>query len=109
MVACLIHLYGVYSPQQTGSDVQFPYADKVAHVRCSARWPISACAVGVPARWLLPALVAANAVISELIQHYWLPFRSGDPLDSLADLAGMALGAWLGVRALRAQKPPGTT
>jgi VanZ family protein len=55
---------------------------------------------GVPARWLLGALVA-NAIVSELVQHYLLPQRDGDPFDALADLVGVALGAWLGARAAR--------
>jgi hypothetical protein len=54
----------------------------------------------VPARWLLGALVA-NAVVSELVQHWLLPQRDGDPFDALADLAGVALGAWAASRATR--------
>jgi len=108
VVACLIHLYGVYSPHQANSDVQFPYADKVAHLALFGSVAYLGLRSGVPARWLL-LVVAANAVVSEVVQYYWLPFRSSDPFDALADLAGMALGAWLGVRALRAQKSRGTT
>ncbi|WP_433018568.1 VanZ family protein [Kribbella sp. CA-294648] len=109
VVACLIHLYGLYSPHQASSaGAEIPYADKVAHLLLFGSVVYLGLRTGVPARWLLP-VVAANAVISELIQYFWLPFRSGDPLDALADLAGLALGAWLGVRALRAQKSSGTT
>jgi VanZ family protein len=108
VVACLIHLYGVYSPHQASSGGEVPHLDKVAHLLLFGSVAYLGLRSGVPARWLLP-VVAANAVVSEVIQYYWLPFRSGDPLDSLADLAGLTLGAWLGVRALRAQKPSGTT
>ena len=110
MAACLIHLYGVYAPQQAGSDVQFPYADKLAHLLLFGSVAYLGLRSGVPARWLLP-IVAANAVVSEVVQHYWLPSRSGDVFDTLADLCGLALGAWLGFRALharlRAQKDAG--
>ncbi|WP_237744927.1 VanZ family protein [Kribbella catacumbae] len=106
--ACLIHLYGVYAPRQAGSDVQFPYSDKFAHLLLFGAVAYLGLRSGVRARWLLP-VVAANAVVSEVVQYYWLPFRSGDPLDSVADLCGVALGAWLGFRALRAQKLPSTT
>jgi len=43
--------------------------------------------------WVLPVavLLAVHAVVSELIQHYLLTGRSGDPLDSLADLAGVLI------------------
>ena len=108
VLACLIHLYGLYSPRQAGSDVQFPYSDKFAHLAIFGTVAWLGLRVGVPARWLLPIL-AANAIVSELIQHYLLPHRSGDPFDSVADLCGLALGAWLGFRALRAKKLPGTT
>jgi VanZ family protein len=46
-------------------------------------------------------LVAAYAVVSELIQGFALPGRSGDPLDVVADLAGVAAG-WLLARRLLA-------
>ncbi len=107
-VACLIHLYGLYAPRQTGSDVDFPYSDKLAHLALFGVVAWLGLRIGVPARWLLLAL-AANAVVSELVQHYLLPLRSGDPLDSVADLCGLCLGAWIGFRALRAQKLPSTT
>ena len=43
----------------------------------------------------------ANAAVSELVQHYVLPHRSGDAYDSVADLVGVTLGAWAGFRAVR--------
>ena len=61
---------------------------------------------GVPSRWLLVALVS-NAVVSELVQHFVLPQRSGDPLDSLADLIGVAVGAWVGFRVVRSTNAAG--
>jgi VanZ family protein len=108
VVACCIHLYGVYSPHQAASSVDFPYSDKLAHLFLFGSVAYFGLRAGVPARYLL-SVVAANAVISEIVQYYWLPFRSGDPFDTLADLCGMALGAWLGFRALRTQRAPGTT
>jgi VanZ family protein len=112
VVACCIHLYGVYSPHQAGSSVDFPYSDKLAHLFLFGSVAYFGLRSGVPARYLLP-VIAANAVISEIVQYYWLPFRSGDPFDSVADLCGLALGAWLGFRAIRTQprvpkKLPGT-
>ncbi len=103
VLACLLHLYGVYSPEQAGPQVTFPEADKLAHLFLFGSVAFLGLRVGVPPRWLLGALVA-NAVVSELIQHFLLPDRSGDPLDSVADLIGVALGAWLGFRLLRSKK-----
>jgi VanZ family protein len=45
---------------------------------------------GVPARGLT-AVLAAHAVISELIQHYLLTGRSGDATDTAADLVGVLI------------------
>ena len=41
-------------------------------------------------------MLAAHAVVSELVQHWLLPHRSGDAADVLADLAGVALGVLAG-------------
>jgi VanZ family protein len=106
VLACLIHLYGLYSPRQAGPDTGLPYADKVAHLLLFGSVAFLGLRVGLPARRLLPVL-AANAVVSELVQHFLLPHRSGDPFDSLADLVGVTLGAWLGFRVLRTKKVAG--
>jgi VanZ family protein len=108
LLACLIHLYGLYSPRQAGPDTGIPQIDKVAHVLLFGSVAFLGLRVGLPARWLFSVL-AANAVVSELVQHFLLPHRSGDPFDSLADLIGVALGAWLGFRVLRTKRLPGRT
>lgn len=103
MLACLLQLYGLYAPRQAGPDTGLPYADKVGHFLIFAAVAYLGLRVGVPARWLLAALVL-NAIGSEFIQHYLLPQRSGDPFDALADLLGVAAGTWLGIRAVRSTK-----
>ena len=102
VLACLIHLYGVYSPRQAGPEL-FPYSDKVFHLLIFGSVAFLGLRIGIPSRWLLGFLVA-NAVVSELVQHFLLPDRSGDPFDSVADLVGVAVGAWLGFRAVRTKK-----
>jgi VanZ family protein len=107
VIAVLLQLWGLYRvigpPQPPG----FPYADKVAHVigfalpvmlillaaalrhPLGAQWPklrITALVVGV---------FAAHAVVSELIQHVWYRYRTGDPLDVIADWIGLAVGVVL--------------
>jgi hypothetical protein len=45
----------------------------------------------------LAGLLAVHAVSSELVQHWLLANRSGDPADVAADLLGVGLGlavAW---------------
>ncbi|NUR99701.1 MAG: VanZ family protein [Kribbellaceae bacterium] len=94
VAAVALQLYGVYAPREAGPNLGIPQIDKVAHAFLFGAVAFTGLKVGVPARWLLGALVA-NAVVSELVQHWFLPQRDGDPFDTLADLAGVALGAWL--------------
>ncbi|MFD7154451.1 VanZ family protein [Kribbella sp. NPDC059898] len=94
VAAVALQLYGVYAPREAGPNLGIPQLDKVAHCVLFGAVAFTGLKVGVPARWLLGAL-AANAVVSELVQHWFLPQRDGDPFDALADLAGVALGAWL--------------
>lgn len=91
IVGHLLALYLPGSPEPSSFDV--PGLDKIVHVALfavpaylikgltSASWPL----------WLL----IAHAPISELVQWRVVPYRSGDPLDLLADLVGVALGWWL--------------
>ncbi|WP_427884720.1 VanZ family protein [Kribbella sp. GL6] len=94
VAAVALQLYGVYAPREAGPNLGIPQLDKVAHCVLFGAVAFTGLKAGVPARWLLGAL-AANAVVSELVQHWFLPQRDGDPFDTLADLAGVALGAWL--------------
>ena len=107
VIAVLLQLWGLYRVIGQPQAPWFPYPDKVAHVigfalpvllillavalrhSGGARWPrlgISALVVGV---------FAAHAVASELIQHVWYQYRTGDPLDVIADWIGIAAGVAL--------------
>ena len=108
VAACALQLYGVYAPREAGPHVGIPQIDKIAHFFLFASVAFLGLKVGVPARWLLAALVA-NAIVSEIVQHYLLPQRDGDPFDALADLTGVALGTWLAFRVLRSTRLRGTT
>ncbi|HWD83102.1 MAG TPA: VanZ family protein [Kribbella sp.] len=94
VAAVALQLYGVYAPREAGPNLGIPQIDKFAHCFLFGAVAFTGLKVGLPARWLLGAL-AANAVVSELVQHWFLPQRDGDPFDALADLTGVALGAWL--------------
>jgi VanZ family protein len=100
VAAVALQLYGVYSPREAGPHVGIPQIDKIAHCFLFGAVAFTGLKIGLPARWLLGAL-AANAVVSELVQHWFLPQRDGDPLDVLADLVGVAIGAWIWFRANR--------
>jgi hypothetical protein len=106
-IAVLLQLRGLYRVIGPPQPPWFPYADKVAHTigfalpvllillaaalrhPLGAQWPsprISALVVG---------LFVAHAVVSELIQHVWYRYRTGDPLDVIADWIGIAAGVVL--------------
>lgn len=90
--AVALQLLALYLPQApTPGEVTLPGADKAIHVLVFALVMLTGVLAGLPARWLALVL-AAHAVLSEVIQHVVLPARSGDPLDAVADLAGIVLG-----------------
>ena len=98
LVGQLLGLYAPSAPQMGGPTV--PGADKAAHAVMFAAVVLTALRAGLPRRWVL-GLSLVHAVLSEVVQHELLPHRSGDLLDVVADVAGIALGAW-GARALSA-------
>ena len=95
--AVAVHFYGLYLPGEPGEVDLFMNADKVWHFLGFAI--PSTLAVLLIRRWWPVAVFAANAVVSELVQHFFLPNRAGDPTDLLADLSGLlpaiALLCWL--------------
>jgi hypothetical protein len=91
--AVALNLAIVYAPSAPGGPA-LPHVDKLVHLIVFALVAWSGRLAGLDMRWLLP-LLAAHAVASELVQHYLLPDRSGDPWDVLADCLGVAIGAVL--------------
>ena len=65
--------------------------DKVVHVFIFAAPAFAALMAGIRIRWAV-GILAVHAPVSELIQHFGLPHRSGDVLDVMADLGGVVLG-----------------
>ena len=92
-LACVVNVIVLYSPDSApGNDI--PHADKVVHLLLFAAVAYTGTMLRLPLGWLATVLVL-NAVASELVQHFWLPQRSGDVFDAVADVTGVALGAWL--------------
>ncbi len=96
-VALGVQLLALYLPGSAEGPLELaglPGADKVVH----------AFLFGVPV-YLLGRLTrrvglvaigfAVHAVVSELVQRWFVPYRDGDPLDALADLAGIGLAVLL--------------
>jgi hypothetical protein len=101
VVAVTVNLLVLYWPRQVSGAQLFPGVDKVVHVGVFALVALTGVRARVPLRWLAGALVI-HAVSSELVQHWLLPRRSGDPGDVVADLVGVGLGMALGVATPRA-------
>jgi hypothetical protein len=91
-LAVAVNLAVLFWPRTVGAG-GVPYLDKAVHVLVFAAVALTGLRSGLPARWLGAAL-AAHAGASELVQHWLLPGRSGDPADVLADLLGVLLGLW---------------
>lgn len=91
MLACAAalvgHLLVLYAP--SGADGGVAHLDKLVHALVFALPVLLAALAGLPWRPLL-LLLAVHAPVSELLQHAALPGRSGDVLDVVADLAGLA-------------------
>lgn len=94
-----VHLVGLYLPGGPEVGIAlFPHQDKVAHVLLFGA-PAFLLRMLTPAWWPIILLVL-HAPLSEAIQYAWIPFRSGDVLDLVADLTGIAMGVvaarWVG-------------
>jgi VanZ family protein len=103
LLAVLLHVWGLYRVTGPPQPAWFPYADKFDHAVGFAlpvllilltvtmrgvgwQWP------GARTSAIIVSVFAAHAVISELIQHLWYRYRTGDPSDVIADWAGIAVG-----------------
>ncbi len=101
-LAVLVQLVVLYLPTAPGA-ASLPGADKVVHLLVFAVPVLLLLLVRAPVPMVLGAF-AAHAVVSEAVQSAWLPERSGDVTDVVADLAGVALG-WAAWRLLRHRAP----
>jgi VanZ family protein len=77
-------------------DVQGPvtWSDKVMHVLLFLLPVVAGLLAGLRPVYVVGAM-AIHAPVSELVQHYLLPNRSGDVWDAVADLTGVVLGVTL--------------
>jgi hypothetical protein len=93
-LAVAVQLVVLYSPDG-GGPLLFPQSDKVVHVTVFLV-PVALAVVAGFRRRVVAAVFAAQAVLSEVVQGLFLPHRSGDVLDAVADLTGVALGVVVG-------------
>lgn len=100
----LVVLYAPRAPSTGG----VPGVDKAVHLTIFGLVAWSGLRAGVPGRPLV-VLLLVHAVVSELLQHFVLPHRSGDPLDAVADATGVAVGALVGLALARRSRVTGGT
>jgi VanZ family protein len=91
VIVQLLALYWPNPPQGGGA----PGLDKVVHAGVFLAPALLGLLAGLPAVVLAPLLIA-HAVVSELVQHFLLPGRAGDPWDAVADIVGVAVGLAIG-------------
>jgi VanZ family protein len=91
VIAVVTQLLVLYWPVVT---VEGPvsWTDKVVHLLVFA---VPTYAVGRALGSVRTAVLvfAVHAPVSELVQHFALPGRSGDPWDAAVDLVGVAIAA----------------
>jgi uncharacterized membrane protein HdeD (DUF308 family) len=91
VIAVVVQLLVLYWPVVT---VEGPvsWTDKVVHLLVFA---VPTYAVGRALGSVRTAVLvfAVHAPVSELVQHFALPGRSGDPWDAAVDLVGVAIAA----------------
>ncbi|NHC12874.1 VanZ family protein [Motilibacter deserti] len=91
VAAVVLQLAVVYAPS-SGPGGGVPYLDKAVHAAIFGLVAWAGLRLRLPAGPLLGVL-GAHAVLSEVLQGTLLPRRSGDVLDTVADVVGIALGA----------------
>ena len=99
VLSVAVQLMVLYSPEG-GGPALFPQADKVVHLLVFLV-PVALALVAGLRRRVVVAVFATQAVLSEVVQATLLPHRSGDVLDAVADLTGVALGVLVGTALLR--------
>lgn len=89
-LAVVVHLLALYWPVSPSGPAEIPGLDKLVHAALFAVpvWLLGRLTGRV---WLVAGVFAVHAVVSELVQASFLPFRDGDVFDAAADLAGIAL------------------
>jgi VanZ family protein len=94
-VVLAVQLVALYAPRAPSEGSGWGL-DKVVHATLFAAVVWTGRRAGVPPWWLV-LLCAVHAPVSELVQGYLLPHRDGTVGDAVADLLGVAVGAFLPV------------
>lgn len=93
-VAVVVHLAVLYWPRPPDVGGGVPHLDLVVHLVVFGAVAVCAVRCGLPLTWVVVVLLA-HAVVSELVQAYVVPDRTGDWRDAVADAVGTLLGVLL--------------
>jgi VanZ family protein len=102
-VAVLVQMWALYVPRGPSVDSGLPL-DKVVHAGLFLL--VTWLGLRLGWRWIVPVMVG-QAALSELVQTWLLPQRSGDWGDLVADLAGIALAVVITLTQRRKQDDSG--
>lgn len=99
VVAFIGQCLALYWPRTPTVSPGLP-SDKIVHVLLFAVVAAIGVRAGLPRAWVI-GLLLSQAVLSELIQEWFLSGRGGDVRDLAADALGIAIGilagrAWIG-------------
>lgn len=86
------HLNSVLEPLPGPTAPSEPGFDKVAHASSFAFVTAALALSGIKWRWVLSTQIL-HAIISEIIQAWFIPGRSGEISDAVMDMAGIALAS----------------
>lgn len=88
-----VQFWALYAPSLPDVGVDgIPFVDKIGHIIifALATWAL----LRVFDLRLVMALMVVQLVVSEVVQGLFLPGRSGDIGDAIADAVGIAVGWW---------------
>jgi VanZ family protein len=106
VIAALLSVVVLFTPE-SGVPTAPPGTDKVVHTLLFALLATTGLYARIPR--ILPLLVV-YAGLSEVLQHLITPLhRSGDVLDALVDVLGIALGWAIAARIRSRRRGPRTT
>ncbi|MFC1595364.1 VanZ family protein [Gemmatimonadota bacterium] len=84
-----------FGPDKLGHFVEFGILALLAANALLTRPQFSATKTGRRNTWRFAVVIAALWGILDEIHQLWVPARSSDPFDAVADILGGMVGAWL--------------
>ncbi len=84
-----------FGPDKLGHFVEFSILAMLAANALMTRPRLSATEAGRRNAWRLAVIITALWGVLDEIHQLWVPARTSDPFDAVADILGGMVGAWL--------------